>query len=147
MSTMKWSAAGWLAMVVLIGGLRNAGADEEAVFDLHELSVFEHGSGADRSQLTRGQSAQCQTEPDERVKVYPKFNSKRPLYGSVKFGRGYLRPDAGVEFHFAIDESGSAPASMTRTSSTSVQMPHELLCRLRFSNTSRTVCPLNALKS
>jgi len=83
----------------------SARADGEAVFKMREVSVFESTRSQD---LVRGQSAQCETEPNEDVIAYPKLKSKRPLYGVIKFARDYMNPETGVEYHFVIDESGGA---------------------------------------
>jgi hypothetical protein len=80
-----------------------ARADGEAVFEMREVSVFKSTRSQD---LVRGQSAQCETEPNEDVTAYPELKSKRPWYGVVKFARDYMKPDTGLEFHFVIDESG-----------------------------------------
>lgn len=90
-------------VVLCTAQVPSARADGEAVFEMREVSVFE----STRSRhLVRGQSARCETEPNEDVRAYPKLKSKRPLYGVVKFARDYMKPDTGVEYHFVIDESG-----------------------------------------
>ncbi len=84
---------------------------EEAVFEMREVSIFGRGESRDFNRLTRGQHAECETEPNEDVKAYPKLESKRPYYGTVTFGRSPYEPDSGMKFHFVIDESGEGAAS------------------------------------
>ncbi|MGD0517437.1 MAG: hypothetical protein ABSA26_07880, partial [Thermoguttaceae bacterium] len=84
---------------------------EEAVFEMREVSAFDKTDSSQGRSLTRGQYAPCSTEPDKEVKVYPKLQSKHPLYGKVKFhvNGSSDDPHAGIEFHFVLDESGQAP--------------------------------------
>ena len=89
----------------------DAEAEGEAVFEMQEVSVFGQSDSRLFSRLVRGQSARCETEPDEEVKAYPKLKSNRPFYGTVTFDRDYYEPSSGREFHFVIDESGEKPAA------------------------------------
>ncbi len=73
----------------------------EQVFALREVSAFEEG-GQD---FTRGQSGECRDQPYEQVKGYPRFTSKKPVYGVVRFELNYQQPDSGTPCYFAIDES------------------------------------------
>ena len=84
----------------------SARAESRAVFKMREVSAFQ---SARSRELVRGQNAQCETEPQEKVKVYPKLKSKRPLYGAVKFDRNFFQPESGIEYHFVVDETGDAP--------------------------------------
>jgi len=109
-NTLNKTSAGILAILgipLLLGSVlvRPAGADGEAVFEMREVAVFE---STQSQELARGQYAQCETEPDEKVKVYPKLKSKRPLYGVIKFARDPYEPESGVEYRFVVDESGDA---------------------------------------
>ncbi len=53
----------------------------------------------------RGQPGECRDMPFEEVKAYPNFKSGKPVYGLVRFGSKLTDPDAGLLFHFAVDES------------------------------------------
>jgi hypothetical protein len=83
---------------------------EEAVFEMREVSAFDKSDGNGGGSLTRGQYAECSTEPDKGVKAYPKLKSQRPLYGKLLFDRN-LSSGKASEFHFVLDESGEAPPS------------------------------------
>ena len=83
-------------------------APAEAVFELRELSAFDKSDI--QSRLTRGEYAECTTEPDKAVKAYPKLKSKRPLYGKLLFDRDFSRGKS-IEYHFVLDESGEPPAA------------------------------------
>lgn len=113
-----------LGTPLLLGSamVSSAGADGEAVFEMREVSPFE----ATGSQvLVQGQYARCETGPNESVKVYPELKSKQPLYGVVKFSRNHVKPEAGVEYHFVIDESGDvAPAEEPSL----LQTPSDAIC-------------------
>jgi hypothetical protein len=88
---------------------------EEAVFEMREISAFGKGR-EDSYRLTRGQYAPCSETPDKEVKAYPKLNSKRPLYGKIKFGDNRLDPvkGEGIEFRFVLDESGEEPKTESK---------------------------------
>ncbi len=83
---------------------------EEAVVEMREVSAFNKGDVNRGRMLTRGQYAECSTEPDKEVKAYPKLKSKRPLYGRLSFDRS-ISNRKGIEFRFVLDESGEAPPS------------------------------------
>jgi len=42
------------------------------------------------------------------VKAYPRFTSKKPIYGVIWFEADYQREYAGIPYYFAIDESQGA---------------------------------------
>lgn len=92
-------------------GAEDAETEGETVFEMREVPVFSRSDSRVFSRLVRGQSAQCDTEPNEEVKAYPKLKSKRPFYGTVTFDREYYDPNSGKEFHFVVDESGEALAA------------------------------------
>lgn len=106
MSIDKWTIL--VAAVLLFGAVQTAAMadDEQAVFEMRETPVFGATYDASFHQLTRGQVADCRSEPHDRVKAYPELRSKRPWYGTIKFGRDFYNPAEGIEFHFVIDESG-----------------------------------------
>ncbi len=90
---------------------QDAATEDEAVFEMREVSVFDRSESRAFHRLVRGQYAKCETEPHERVEAYSKLKSERPYYGTTTFGRHPYEPGSGREFHFVIDESGKAPAT------------------------------------
>jgi len=109
-----WIVGGTLAALLLGAGRTapQAAEPEEAVFPMEEISVFEEAKRTEAEKapylhqaLLSGQYAFCGSKPLKQVKKYPKLVSKRPLYGSVKFGGSQIDPTAGIEFCFVIDES------------------------------------------
>lgn len=80
----------------------------EAVFELHERSVFEI-TDIEPWQVAVGQFAGCSDKPDKTVKAYPKLHSKRPLYGKVEVGVNPLTRQKGRTLNFVLDESGENP--------------------------------------
>ena len=81
-------------------------AEKEAVFDMKEVSVFDEAKDDRSFGLLRGQYAECKSEANKEVKAYPKLKSERPLYGTVKFDPKLSDPKSGMDFYFALDESG-----------------------------------------
>ena len=71
------------------------------VFELREASAFEEGS----DEFVHGQSADTKDAPYTEVKRYPQFVSGKPIYGVIRLGVDYRRPDSGKPYYFAIDES------------------------------------------
>lgn len=112
-----WSAAiyrrflGVLVVLWLGADPKAAPADEAATFPLKEVSVFEkkQDKGSIAQMPLRGEHGSCSTVPDKEVKTYPKLKSKRPLYGTVTFGRSFLESKATVEYHYVLDESEGTP--------------------------------------
>ena len=104
--TRRFTAIAASVLSILWSGSALIAAEAEAVFKLQEVSVFDEADHRDFQRFTRGQSAQCNTEPDEKIKVYPKLKSDRPYYGTVVFNRNFHDPGSGIEFHFVVDESG-----------------------------------------
>jgi hypothetical protein len=97
----------WL-IVALAGlglSLRGAAGAEtgtgEQTFKLREVSVFEYGS----DDFLRGQRCECEDKPSPKVKVYPAFASKKPIYGSIHFYQDRKDPKAGQVTFFAVDEN------------------------------------------
>jgi hypothetical protein len=90
--------------------------EKEATFELREVGVFElaRRPGTNTYSLARGQYVECQTEPDPKVRAYPKLKSEHPLYGKVKFGAAGGNAPPAVEYHFVIDESGEPPPEPKR---------------------------------
>ena len=87
---------GWVSAVVV--------ADGQA-FDLAEISAFEVPQSVRRS-FIMGQRAMYGEDPNEEVRTYPSFASEKPLYGTVVFGAAYGKPEQGLSYAFALDESG-----------------------------------------
>ncbi len=100
---MKPASFGWFSSSLpfclwLVLGVGTSGAEQ--TFALKEVSAFEQGDD-----LTRGQAAMCQDKPFSEVKSYPEFKSKKPVYGFVRFAEERDKPNSGLLFHFALDES------------------------------------------
>ncbi|HNS22420.1 MAG TPA: hypothetical protein PKH24_18080 [Sedimentisphaerales bacterium] len=77
------------------------------VFPLEEISIFNYG-GAAKGQLQSGTVApDCGDIPTPGV-TYPTFKSGKPIYGTVTFDMSLFDPQAGVQYCFALDESGGA---------------------------------------
>jgi len=77
------------------------GTDEEQIFKLREVSVFERNE----TRFLRGQSAVCRDVPDSEVMAYPRFASEKPVYGSVRFAGKPSDSSSDVLWYFAVDES------------------------------------------
>ena len=78
---------------------------DEVEFELEKASAFQVAKTPHFGPVARGQPAECRTEPDEEVDVYPAFESSRPLFGVIRLGAPFDERDSGIEFHFAIDET------------------------------------------
>ncbi len=108
------------------------GADEVAVFDMKEVSLYDQKERGAISEfpLLGGQIASLRTQPAKEVKAYPKLNSKQPLYGSIAFGRerGTVpfsltrksgqspgKQGPATKFYFVLDQSGTAVSANQRT--------------------------------
>jgi len=87
---------GWASAVAV--------ADGQA-FDLEEISAFEVPKSV-RHSFVMGQRATYGEDPNEEVRTYPSFASDKPLYGTVVFGAAYGKPEEGLSYAFALDESG-----------------------------------------
>lgn len=75
--------------------------------DLQEVSAF---SVADKANaLVFGQRGECEEQPSSDVAAYPELHSSAPIYGSIWFGRNYLKPESGSRYFFVIDESNDKP--------------------------------------
>jgi hypothetical protein len=93
----------WLAGLALV--LRAAAAAEaetgDETFKLREVSTFEYSQAA----FLRGQPGQCEDKPSPKLKAYPTFASKKPIYGSIHFYQDRKQPNSGQIVYFAVDES------------------------------------------
>ncbi len=90
-----------------------AGSSGGAVFKMEEVSVFD-SEGPDVSRVPVGQSVACEDEPSEKVKAYPAFASDKPVYGSIGFTADLTALGSGLEYCFAIDESGGTGTGYDR---------------------------------
>ena len=84
---------------------------DETVFPLREMSILD--SSLDQpllSNLTSGARAECQEEPHEAIKAYPKLLSKKPVYGFIRLAPDREQLGSGTAFYFVVDESGEKPA-------------------------------------
>jgi hypothetical protein len=134
MKRRHWAVAGILALMLLCSAACRptaekktppdektvtdsiAGAGEEAVFDMKEVSLYSQKERAAISEfpIFSGQIASLRTEPPKEVRVYPKLNSKQPLYGSIVFDRSPGKPDRATRFCFVLDQSGTADGADER---------------------------------
>lgn len=84
------------------------------VFEMEEVSVFDIGTPS-ASQLQRGQpSRDCGLEPNSKVKAYPEFKSDKPFYGTATFDMSLVQYGFGIDYYFALDESGGAGTGYDR---------------------------------
>jgi len=93
-------------------------AAKDAVFKMEEVSAFDiKEAGPYGVAMMGGPSAFCTPTPNPEVKAYPKFKSKRPMYGTAVLDGGRAAvlaggrqgeppaPVAMARYHFALDES------------------------------------------
>ena len=76
----------------------------EGICRLRKISAFNVDEELLRN-FTQGQLCICTEQPESKVKIYPVFQSGKPLYGSIRFAEEYGREDSGILYHFALDES------------------------------------------
>jgi hypothetical protein len=85
-----------------------------AVFDMEEFSVLEY-DGPHGSRLRMGQYVrECSDKPNEKVTAYPAFKSDKPIYGTATFDMSLVRYGTGIDYCFAIDESGGTGTGYDR---------------------------------
>lgn len=96
-----WFLCGFIGLGMAAGVLAADDATRGKSFKLREVPVFESYS----SDFLRGQSAVDRDQPFPEVKVYPAFVSRKPVYGSIRFGANRTDTNSGSLFNFAIDES------------------------------------------
>jgi hypothetical protein len=73
----------------------------DQTFKLREVSAFEYGVEG----FLRGQTGECEDKPSPKVKAYPAFASKKPIYGSIHFYQDRKQPDSRQIVYYAVDES------------------------------------------
>ena len=103
-SARKWEPSLGLLLCAFLVGIScqiRAAADTAKTFKLRGVSVFD-GSN---EPFVRGQMCLCQDNPFTEVKGYPKFASRAPIFGRVRFGAKFNQTNAGVLYYFAVDES------------------------------------------
>lgn len=113
-----WTIGTVSGLLLLLIGLPAAAAEKEATFDMQEVSVFEEGMPDQPGYsgfVQGGQYVSCSFERDDQVKRYPELKSDRPVYGSVAFDQNRVNPDAGMRFHFVVDESGDGQSGEAKT--------------------------------
>jgi len=110
---------------------------ERVTFKLEEIPAVgkDETTGGARFRYLRGQYASCSNSPNPAVKVYPKLNSKRPLYGTVTFDSSYYEAKAGVTYHFVLDESAEPekkpdPAKTEKKAGESKEKKSDLLASI-----------------
>jgi hypothetical protein len=89
-----------LGLVLRVAAAAEAGTGDET-FKLREVSTFEYGVEG----FLRGQTGECEDKPSPKVKAYPAFESKKPIYGSIHFYLDRKQPNSGQIAYFAVDES------------------------------------------
>jgi hypothetical protein len=97
--SLAWGL-GCLGLVLRAGAAAEVGTRDES-FKLREVSVFEQGQDS----FLRGQSGECEDKPSPKVKAYPAFVSKKPIYGSIHFYLNRKQPNSAQIAYFAVDES------------------------------------------
>jgi hypothetical protein len=70
--------------------------------------------GPGKSVIWVAQNTDWKSVPEEEVKVYPKLESSRPLYGAIEFGKGKITPGKGKPYHFVLDESAGTGTGYDR---------------------------------
>jgi hypothetical protein len=76
------------------------------VFEMEEVSVFDIGTPM-AFQLQMGQPArECAAERSKQVRAYPEFKSDKPFYGRTTFDMSLVQYGVGIDYYFAVDESG-----------------------------------------
>jgi hypothetical protein len=125
-----------------LGGMAAAEKTDgrDAVFEMREVSAFLLPFSPHLA--TRGQFAQCSTEPDRAVKAYPKLKSKRPLYGKLAFDLD-MAHGKSVEYQFVLDESGEAPAAEKDKEPSKTEKTKPLKAEARLSRYDRLCVDLN----
>ncbi len=128
-----WMIGGVWGVVFLLIGAAVAAEPQARVFEMEKISLLGDDSGKPQSTMVSpgGRYLPLRNTPNEEVKKYPQFKSRRPLYGSVTFGEGSTMPagvemygglpvmggtrvlaqapaksDSGIRFFYALDESG-----------------------------------------
>ncbi len=76
----------------------------DRTFNLRKISAFKVDEKL-LNHFVRGQQSQCNDQPDSEVRIYPTFQSDKPLYGSIRFAEKYGQKNSGILYHFALDES------------------------------------------
>ena len=84
------------------------------VFEMREVSVFDIDSPI-ASMLQSGMSArECGDNPNKNVTAYPEFKSEKPLYGTAMFDMSIINYGCGINYYFALDESGGTGTGYDR---------------------------------
>jgi hypothetical protein len=112
MATQKRCATAYLVFLVPIvvlacWAVRDAtqgDAGDSMTVKLKEVPVFDLPEDVARDFLS-GQRAVCDSEPNERVGMYPSFESGQPLYGAAAFSAPGDLAASSRRHQFAIDES------------------------------------------
>ena len=88
----------------------------EFIGQLKEISAFEVAEdyGNLRADFTRGQMGRCSREKIEEDLIYPKFNSEKPIYGTVPFGMNLSDLNSGTTYNFVVDESRATGSGYDR---------------------------------
>jgi hypothetical protein len=94
-----WGLAG-IGLVLRAAAAAEMGPGDET-FKLREVSAFEYGQNS----FLRGQTGVCEERPSPKVKAYPTFASKKPIYGSIHFLLDRKQTNSGQIAYFAVDES------------------------------------------
>jgi hypothetical protein len=126
MEKCRWAMGGILALVLLCWTTTSPAADEKtppdskavadskaddaAVFDLKEVSLYDQKGGTAIASVPifGGANTSLNTKPAAEVKAYPKLNSKRPLYGSIVFDRKPGSSGKASRLYFVLDQSAAA---------------------------------------
>jgi hypothetical protein len=82
-------------------------------FDLSEVSIFDLSQIFMSRYFLRGQRISCKDHPSTMVK-YPRFKSKKPLYGSVHFDGASTESKGRGMYYFVLDESAGTGKGYNR---------------------------------
>jgi len=91
-----------------------AAEPDPSIFDMEEFSIFEYEEQM-KSRLLSGMPARdCTNKPHKKVTAYHVFKSQKPLYGLATFDMSLVQYGTGIDYYFALDESGGTGTGYDR---------------------------------
>jgi hypothetical protein len=90
------------------------GAEQEAVFDLNEVSPFPEMDRDPSIRLAYGVSFACSDTRPKQLTRFRELKSRKPLFGIARFCGGSQGDPKGVELGFVLDESGGTGTGYDR---------------------------------
>jgi hypothetical protein len=110
-SVGRWAVLGTMLLVGWgLGPAQGAeqtgppGGGSVVAYDLQEIPSFDVPKVL-RGYFLGGSFAECQAEPNDQVRHYPKFQSSKPLYGCLLVGAPYQHRERALHYQYALDES------------------------------------------